>query len=92
MTVLLHGILYVSIFDHIKQSFLFVYRTDTTDSHAQDYCLQDETHVQRLLDVLFDPHQSLPGTIQKHLSTIKSCLSGGQPFEEFCNEGRLIFR
>jgi len=63
-----------------------------TGTHFQDYCLQDEKRVQTLLDILFDPHQSLPETIQKHLTTIKLYLSGGQSFEEFCKEGRFFFK
>jgi hypothetical protein len=63
-----------------------------TGAHFQNYCLQDEKRVQSLLDVLFDPHQSLPDTIQKHLPIIKSYLSGGQSFEEFCKEGKFFFK
>ncbi len=60
---------------------------DNSVSLPTDACLQDEKRVQTLLDVLFDPHQSLSETIQKHLLTIKSYLSGEQSFEEFCKEG-----
>jgi hypothetical protein len=56
----------------------------------RDYYSQDATRVQKVLDILFDPHQSLPETIQKHLTTIKSYLSGTQSFEDFCQEGRYL--
>ncbi|CAF3003113.1 unnamed protein product [Rotaria sp. Silwood2] len=58
--------------------------------HFRNYCLDDnnEKRVQTFLDTLFDPHQSLSITIEKHLTTIKSYISGGQPFEEFCKEVR----
>ena len=46
-------------------------------------CLQDEKRVQTLLD----PHRSLTEIVQKDLSTIKEYISGGQGFEEFCEEG-----
>ncbi len=60
---------------------------DNSTSLPTGACLQDEKRVQVLLDILFDPHQSLSETIQKHLITIKSYLSGEQTFEEFCKEG-----
>ncbi|CAF3978084.1 unnamed protein product [Rotaria sordida] len=53
--------------------------------HFRNYCLDDnnEKRIQTILDTLFDPHQSLPVTIEKHLTTIKSYLSGELSFEEF---------
>jgi hypothetical protein len=56
--------------------------------YFHDYCLYDEKRAQTLLDTLFDPHKSLPETIQKHMPTIKSYLSNGQSFEDFCKEGK----
>jgi hypothetical protein len=60
---------------------------DNSTSLSIDACLQDEKHVQALLDVLLDPHRSLPEIIQKDLITIKGYISGGQVFEEFCKGG-----
>ncbi len=60
-------------------------------AHLHDNYLHDENRVQKLLDILFDPHQSLPETIQKYLTTIKSYLSGTESFEDFCNEGTSLF-
>jgi hypothetical protein len=59
-------------------------------THFHDYYLHDEKRVKKLLDSLFNPHQSLPELIQKHLTTIKSYLGGTQPFEDFCKEGTSL--
>lgn len=61
-------------------------------SQFRDYCLdhKNEQRVQKFLDYLFDPHQSFPLIIQKHLTTIKSYLTGGESFEEFCKEGEFF--
>lgn len=53
----------------------------------RDYCEQDETYARSLLDILFDPRVSLDETMDKHLGTVKSYLSGGRAFDEFCNQG-----
>ncbi|CAF4140628.1 unnamed protein product, partial [Adineta steineri] len=57
-----------------------------SSTYFQEYYLQDENRVQKLLDILFDPHQPLPEIIQKYLTIIKSYLSGRQSFEGFCKE------
>ncbi|CAF1446517.1 unnamed protein product, partial [Adineta steineri] len=57
-----------------------------SSTYFQEYYLQDENRVQKLLDILFDPHQSLPEIIQKYLTILKSYLSGRQSFEGFCKE------
>ena len=57
----------------------------------RDYCEQNESYAQSLLDILFDPHSSLPETLDKHLATIKSYITGGRVFEEFCLQGDLLF-
>ncbi|CAF4146434.1 unnamed protein product [Adineta steineri] len=59
-----------------------------SSTYFQEYYLQDENRVQKLLDILFDPHQSLPEIIQKYLTILKSYLSGRQSFEGFCKELR----
>jgi hypothetical protein len=61
-----------------------------TGSCFRDYCEQDEIYAQSLLDVLFDPHVSLVETMDKHLDTVKSYISGERAFDEFCNQGALL--
>jgi len=50
------------------------------------YCLQDEKYAQTFLDILFDEQQSLPDLIEKYLPIIKSYITGGQPWDEFCQQ------
>ncbi|CAF4080946.1 unnamed protein product, partial [Rotaria magnacalcarata] len=56
--------------------------------HFHHYCLDESNkkRIQAFLDTLFDPHQSFSTTIEKHLTTIKSYISGGQSFEDFLHK------
>ncbi|CAM4976530.1 unnamed protein product [Rotaria socialis] len=56
--------------------------------HFHHYCLDENNkkRIQAFLDTLFDPHQSFSTTIEKHLTTIKSYISGGQSFEDFLHK------
>lgn len=58
------------------------------------YCLdnKNDKRIQTFIDSLLDLHASLPSILETHLETIKSYLSGGQSFEDFCQEGKQIFQ
>ena len=53
-----------------------------------EYCMHNAPRAQRILDEIFDPHESLDETIRKHLTRIKSYISGQQTFDDFCRESK----
>ena len=60
----------------------------------RDYCLNNESYAQSLLDRLLNSQQSFPNIITKHLSTLKSYITGGQSFEEYSNQSSsfIVYR
>lgn len=54
-----------------------------------EYCTHNAYRAQRILDGIFDPHESLRETMRKHLTRIKSYISGQQTFEDFCRESKF---
>ncbi|CAF1166334.1 unnamed protein product [Adineta ricciae] len=51
-----------------------------------EYCMHNPSRAQRILNEIFDPHVSLRETITKHLTRIKSYISGQQTFDDFCRK------